>query len=594
MPFVVPLLAAVAAFLSYRLLDGWSARTWLPAACRATGWAVIALLLVNASCPAVGAGTRPLVLLDASLSMNAAGGRWTEALALARGEGELRIVGSLRDDSLPAGGRSLLAAALSGAGSSGRQVVLVTDGEIEDAGAVPAELLALTTVRLLERRAVPDAALVRVEGTTRVTATDTLQLTVEVESFGGFSAGSIPVTARGSDRVWLRGRIVLDQAGRGRTVLSGPVPPVAPGAHLLTVTLDSVADAEPRDDARQLIVSVVPTPGVVLLASPPTWESRFLLEALRDVAALPVRGFLEIAPGEWRRAGGLTAVGRDEVAAAARRADLLVTLGSPAGVAAGSRARGRLVLPAPRPQGAITGDWYVAVGTGSPVSAALGGMATDSFPPGTALVELAAGPGDWTGLVAQAGRRGTVRPAMVGKDSAGVRRVTVGIDGLWRWAFRGGSSEQGYRALIASSVSWLLGGADSAAGRARLIRNVVEQGRPAIFEWVGGGAPGPLPIELTGPAARRDTLDFDGAGRAELLLPMGLWRYRLRGGGEGTLAVEAFSAELLPRPRTIQPRTATAAPREARSPLRAWPWLFGIAVLAFAGEWLARRRLGLR
>jgi hypothetical protein len=171
----------------------------------------------------------------------------------------------------------------------------------------------------------------------------------------------------------------------------------------------------------------------------------------------------------------------------------------------------------------------------------------------------------------------------------------VGMAGLWRWAFRGGSSEQGYRGLVAASVSWLLGGADSAVGRARLVRDVVEQGRPANFEWIAGGTVEPVPIELTGgPGPRRDTLVFDGAGRAELLLPPGVWRYRLSGGGEGTVAVEEFSGELLPRARTLAPHEATATPAESRIPVRRWLWLFGLGVLAFSGEWLARRRMGLR
>jgi hypothetical protein len=184
---------------------------------------------------------------------------------------------------------------------------------------------------------------------------------------------------------------------------------------------------------------------------------------------------------------------------------------------------------------------------------------------------------------------------MVGRDSAGMRRVTVGVAGLWRWAFQGGSSEQGYRALVAGAVSWLLAGGDSAAGRARLRREVVEQGRPAIFEWSGGGPAQPLAIELTGPGGvRRDTLVFDGAGRAELLLPPGTWTYRLTSGGSGTIAVEEFSGELLPRQRTLAAKGATTDPLPRRVPMRTWLWLFGVGVVAFAGEWFARRRMGLR
>jgi hypothetical protein len=595
MPFVVTILAALAAVLSYRLIEGWSTRTWLPAACRAAGWSVVALLLVNASCPSPAQGGRPLVLLDGSLSMSAAGGRWSEALALARSSGEMRLVGVPEGDTLPSGGHSRLAPALAGAGSAGRPVVVVSDGEVEDADAIPSELLALTTVRILERRPINDVAITRVEGPTRVTPSDSLRFSVEVESFGTAAARTIRVSAREGDQVWLRGEVVLDVSGRGRVVLQGPVPAVPPGAHVLTIALAETGDAEPRSDARLVVVTVVPTPGVVLLASPPTWESRFLLDALRDVAALPVRGYLESEQGQWRSAGNLRPVPRDEVAAAARRADLLVTLGTPGSVAAGSRARGRLVLPAVVPGSSAPGDWYVSVPTGTPLSSGFGALAVDSFPPGTALAELSPGPRDWTGLTAQAGRRGTVRPVLVGRDSGGTRRISIGMAGLWRWAFRGGSSEQGYRGLVATSVSWLLGGADSAVGRARLVRDVVEQGRPASFEWIAGGAVEPVPIELTGgDGPRRDTLVFDGAGRAELLLPPGVWRYRLSGGGQGTLAVEEFSGELLPRVRTLTAHEATTAPADSRIPVRRWLWLFGLGVLAFSGEWLARRRMGLR
>ena len=595
MPFAVILLAALAAILSYRLLDGWSGRTWLPAACRAAGWSVIALLLVNASCPSVTPGAKPLVLLDASLSMGAAGGRWSEALAMGRSAGEMRLVGVVGGDSIPSGGRSLLAPAIAGAGSAGRPVIVITDGELEDADAIPRDLLASTTVRVLERKPVDDVAIVRVEGTARLTPADSLRLSVEVQSFGAAAARTLRVAAREADRVWLRGTVQLDAAGRGRAMLAGPVPPVAPGAHVLRVALEQAGDAEPRSDTRLFVVTVVPTPGIVLLASPPTWESRFLLESLRDVAALPVRGYLETQQGQWRRAGDLRPIAREEVAAAARRADLLVTLGNPGSMAAGSHARGRLTLTAVTPGSAAPGDWYVAVPGGTPLSGAFGGLAVDSFPPGTALTELSTRPGDWVGLAAQAGRRGTVRPVLVGRDSGGTRRILVGMDGLWRWAFRGGASEQGYRALIASSVSWLLGGAESAAGRARLLRNVVEQGRPAAFEWAGGGAAEPIPIELAGAdGVRRDTLVFDGAGRAELPLPPGVWRYRLSGGGEGTLAVEEFSTELLPRARSLIAREAVASPGRTRLPVRGWLWLFAVAVTAFSGEWLARRRMGLR
>jgi hypothetical protein len=60
------------------------------------------------------------------------------------------------------------------------------------------------------------------------------------------------------------------------------------------------------------------------------------------------------------------------------------------------------------------------------------------------------------------------------------------------------------------------------------------------------------------------------------------------------LAVEEFSGELLPRARTLAAHEAVASPGRTRIPVRSWLWLFGVGVVAFSGEWLARRRLGLR
>lgn len=592
MAFAASLLAAVAAVLSYRFLEEWTPRSWLPAGLRALGWAFLALLLVNASCPAAPAVTRPLVLLDGSLSMQASGGKFSEALSAAKRLGEIRLLGVPPRDSTPVGGRSRFAAAVSAAEASGRPVILVTDGEVEDgeeilaAGAIP-------EIRLFRRDSSPDIALTRVDGTTRLTAGDTLRLALEIAATGPAMSGRrLLLEVREDSQLWLRGIAIIDSGGRARARLEGPIPAVPPGAHVLRVAITDAKDGEPRTDTRLWVVHLVPTPGVVLLASPPSWESRFLITTLRDVAAVPVRGYLETEPGLWRRAGDLRPASSAEVSEAARKADLLVTVGGVNEVARGTRARARWSWPG---GATLTGDWYVSPGGPSPVGGALTGLPVDSFPPGTAITELTAGPTDWVGMTAQLGRRGAARPVLVGRDSAGVRRVTTGIEGLWRWAFRGGSSEQGYRALIASAATWLLGATDTATGKAQLEREVVANGLPATFRWTGSGNPAPVGIVWMGQAfSRRDTLVFDGEGRSEVLLPPGAWRYRLDGGGNGTLGVEEYSDEFVSRPVTLADRKSAVGLTRFRKPVRGWIWLFGAAVLAFAGEWTARRRLGLR
>ena len=140
---VVLALAAVLAAFTYLRLERTGRRGWVPLACRAVAWGALGLLLLNVSCPVAGTIRRPLVLLDASLSLTAPGGRWREARDSAARWGDVRRFGDERGsaDTLPTRGRSLLAPALTAASASDRPVLVVTDGEIEDAADIPPDLL---------------------------------------------------------------------------------------------------------------------------------------------------------------------------------------------------------------------------------------------------------------------------------------------------------------------------------------------------------------------------------------------------------------------------------------------------------------------
>jgi hypothetical protein len=597
---LVVLAAAGLAAFTYLRLERLGRRALLPLVARGVAWSALGLLLLNVSCPSTGGPVRALVLLDGSLSMGAPGGRWREARDSALRTGEVRLFGDevAASDTAPSRGRSLLGPALTAAAASERPVVVMTDGEIEDAGDLPPELLGRASVRLFPRALQADLALTALSGPTRVTAGDSVGLELEIRALTGAGGDSVRVEVRaGNDTVTAR-RVRFPPGGAARVQLRVPSSALGPGTHALRVTLTGANDGEPRTDTRIHIVTVARTPGVVLLAAPGDWDSRFLYRTLRDVAQLPVRGFVRLQGDRWRSMEDLSLVGLERVRQAARGADLLILKGDPGGVSQGSGARGVWYWPSgERGASPIAGDWYLSAPEVSPVAGAFLGMPVDSFPPATQLVPLQPGPAEWIGLTAQLGRRGAARPAVTGRQEGRVRTVTVGADGLWRWAFRGGSSEQSYRTWVATAASWLLAGADTVRGVAAPVRAVVQNGRPLVFEWTGAGPAVATPVVWSGAGdggTRTDTLRFDGAGRAPVRLPPGDYRYRLVGGGGGTVAVEEYSDELLPSPVTLQARTARAGPPQGRTAARDWLWLFAIAIAALSVEWLARRRLGLR
>src|SRR5260221_3034399 len=98
-------------------------------------------------------------------------------------------------------------------------------------------------------------------------------------------------------------------------------------------------------------------------------------------------------------------------------------------------------------------------------------------------------------------------------------------------------------------VDWLLG--DEGRGtRERVVPETYEvpNGMPTVWRWTSPDSAHALAVTLRSKdTTRTDTLRFDPSGRAELLLPPGVYRYALSGGFEqGGIAVETYSHELLP------------------------------------------------
>jgi hypothetical protein len=116
-----------------------------------------------------------------------------------------------------------------------------------------------------------------------------------------------------------------------------------------------------------------------------------------------------------------------------------------------------------------------------------------------------------------------------------------------------------------------------------------------MWRWGGAGAPHELGLTLrTSSAERRDTLRFDAAGEATLLLPPAVYRYALDGGPErGVVAVETYSDEWRPDVPVLRPQPGGPAGRVESVSMRDRWWLFVLAIAAFTAEWAWRRRQGL-
>jgi hypothetical protein len=571
--------------------------------------AVLALILLlwnPASSRLLPAGDQPLVLLDASLSMT--GAPWRAALDSARGFARGRAVVwrfgtrvTPFDTAPPADGASHLAQALEAAAGRAGEVVVVTDGEVDDLAGIPADLLRRPRIIVQPRAPFYDAYIASVEGARHVTRTDTIRLRVSYGTAGkrdgGRGTGKATLTLSVEGRGLTSLPVTLPDSGVLTTEVTLPASRVPrPGWSALDVHLDGVNDAEPRDDRRQFVVDVTLEPAAVVFASPPDWEARFLARTLSDVARVPVKVFVETEPERWRDGATLAPVASSVLTSAAASARLVVAMGDP------ERARAFTTGPRPAvllwPTNGQPGDWYVERPLSSPFTAALAGVLWDSLPPATAVAVPArdSNPAVTVALVARLARRGQARPIVTLQEHDGQRIATVTAAGLWRWAFRGGAAQEGYRSVVAALVDWLLR-EQGAGSRERAVPELLEvpNGLPTVWRWSSPDTARTLAVTLRrDDTTRTDTLRFDAAGRAELLLPPGVYGYALSGGPEqGVVAVETYSDEWLPHAPALSAQAGEATARVASIGMRDRWWLFVLALAALAAEWALRRRQGL-
>ena len=552
-------------------------------------------------------GDQPIVLLDASLSMS--GAPWRGALDSARAFAGRRAVVwrfgaavAAFDTAGPRDGASHLRPALEAAAGRAGEVVILTDGNIDDVAEIPSDLMRRPRVIVQPRRQFYDAYVAGVDGPRHVIRSDTIRLRVSYGTAGtrnggrGTRSASLEVSSEG--RPLTSQTVVLPDSGVLTTDVTLPASRIrSTGWSVLEVSLGGVRDEEPRDDRRSFVINVGLEPAAVVFVSPPDWDSRFLARTLGDVARLTVRVFVETEPGLWRDGTSLAPVSASEMNRAAASARLLVATGDPGRARAfttASHATNALLLWQTNGQ---SGDWYVERPSSSPLTAPLAGVVWDSLPPATALMTLRDSiRGATVALTARLARRGAAQPVLTLEQREGRRIANVTAAGLWRWAFRGGAADQAYRSVVAAMVDWLLG-ARATASKARAIPVTLEvaNGLPLVWRWAATDTARPIPITLrASDRTRVDTLRFDAAGRAELLLEPGTYRYALSGGTEqGVVAVETYSDEWLPRAPSIGPQAGETTARLASVGLRDQWWFFVIALAALATEWALRRRQGL-
>jgi hypothetical protein len=596
--------AAVVASLVYVARERLGPRGMGLALLRTLAFAALIGLLVNATRLSRAARGPATVLLDASLSLAAAGGRWSAAADTARvlaGERGTMIRFGAEPTAFEGGepdaGRSLVVPALRAAAARGGPVYLVTDGELEDGGTVPEALLAGVTPVVVPRHPVPDAA-IRDAGVPRaIGADDSLEIHVEIVTGGGLADSAATLEVSEGGRTLARRSVPLPPSpGAGRRTVTLPTGALGPGTHVLDVRLVTPGDGEPRNDVRRRVVTVGAVPEVVVVASPPDWESRFLARELADVTGSAVRAFAAVTPGRWVDMRSGRAITEARVAQAVRGAELVIRTGDGTGDPWVAR-----TVPAswtwPSSDDALEGDWYPeAPLPASPLAARLGGVAWDSVPPVAAVQPLAPPPDAWIALSARLARRGAERPLLLGRDTAGTRMLTTAGHGLWRWALRGGAPREAYRSLLAAGVDWLLT-PGRAGGAARMrATEVVPRGVPVTFRWQGDTLPAaPVPVTLTsGDGTRTVELAFDAQGEARQALEPGVYRWRATevAGAAGLVVVEEYSDEFVARPVAVPAGVTWESSRRRVGARENW-WMFALALGALVVEWAWRVRRGL-
>ncbi len=584
------LLGLLATALGYGR-DALRGPTRLPAALRALAVTLLALVALDA---AIGPPTTPtpIVALDASASMAARdGARWRAArdtAAAIPADRRLLVGDSVRTGTppeRPVALASRVADAVRQAAADARPLVLVTDGELDDAESL-IEAPPGSRVVIVPGTERADLAVADLEAPAAVTPGDTVPVAVRVVARGARVGVSL--------RLELDGRPVAERPvpaipsdGDARLDFAVPVPVGAPVARLAAVLVQPAVDAVPANDTVAVAIPRDRVARVAVVSTAPDADARDLVAVVRESAGVPVRAWYRVAPGRWVADGTLAEAAEADVRDAVRTASLVVLHGDTAwaGPPATLAARA-LLLVVPPGEGAR--DAYLRPAPDSPLQPALAALALDSLPP---LLVGAGVVGGATALAVAPAPDARAGTPILRVDDAAPRRAILAAAGWSRWRRRGGAAGAAFQALLGAPLDWLV------AARPRSAAPVPPSGvlRAGVPLRFARGSADTATLDLVRDGDRRAVrvpLDLRAGVAESPPLDVGTWRGRV-GGAPVTLVVNA-PGELLPRAATVR-AGAIGGPVEARRRgARTIGWLYLAAALALAAEWLSRRRAGLR
>jgi hypothetical protein len=542
---------------------------------------------------------RAVVALDVSASWgrgSATGGRFAEAAKRARAiDGELLLFGdSVRVGSAPESpvdGASRVGPAIDRSAALGRPLVVITDGQMEDAESLDG-LPSGSRVEVLDAPAAVDAAVRSLELPQAAAPGDSVELRALIVTAGAavpaatamvrLSDGSTLATqALGALPAW------SEREWRVRFLV-----PERRDALIVRVIAVAAGDVEPRNDTLSTVLDVRGGPTAVFVTTSPDQDTRFALDFMRGALALAVRGFVRVAPGLWRQEGTLAPVEESVVREALAKAPVGVLQGDTAVFGPPrSFTRGALALVVPPRDD--DGEYFTERAGASPLSPSLIGVPWDSLPP------IVVGPApvgtSWSALSARRGRRFDERVVVAGYDSP--RRIAViPARGMWRWKFRGGRSADAFAALWGSVFDWLAQG-DTDERPARVASPWLRTGEPVTWRrGVGRDTLVTVVLRRDG-ATATDTaiLRFPAGGGVVTSPPLGVGVWQATVSGAVSSFVVNAGAELIPRrPVASRPTIQGSPSRGAASSLRGGWWWYALLLGALCAEWVLRRRVGLR